>query len=150
LRLIVETAADGGIRELGRRGLDVRAGSILVKKKVAYLATTPLTVVSYCATLPSISRTRVTRRQEGTMQNTTTHDDDGLAHFPVFPEPERIEAFRRALPDVDPIAQMRSACAIFTDPDIRTQLEERIQAIRDVVSGVSGARDNFDLDSFRL
>lgn len=82
------------------------------------------------------------------MQNTTTHDD--MAHFPVFPEPERIEAFRRALPETDAIAQMRSACAVFTDRDVRTQLEERIQAICDVVSGVSGARDNFDLDSFRV
>jgi hypothetical protein len=81
--------------------------------------------------------------------STTTHDDDGLASFPNFPEPERIEAFRRALPETDAIAQMRSACQLFTG-DTRTQLEERIQAICDVVSGVSGARDNFDLDSFRL
>jgi hypothetical protein len=48
--------------------------------------------------------------------------------------------------EIDPIAQMRSACAIFTG-DIRTQLEERIQAICDAAAG---KRDNFDLDGFRI
>lgn len=81
---------------------------------------------------------------------TTTHD--GLAIISNFPEPERVEAFRRTLPETatsDAIAPMRSACAIFTG-EIRTLLEERIQAIHDVVSGVPGARDNFDLDNFRI
>lgn len=72
----------------------------------------------------------------------TTHDD--MALIPNFPD--RVDAFRRSLPDVDPIEQMRSACAIFTG-DIRTQLEERIQA---VYAAAAGKRDNFDLDGFRI